>query len=217
MFRAVTRSVLALAALAYVIAAGAADDDYPNRTVKIVVPFAPGGSTDVVARILADKLGAEFKQSFIVDNRAGASGNIGADAVAKSSPDGYTLLMATTGVLAINQHLFKNQAYDPDRDFVPVSYTSLITNILVVNPEVPARSVAELVRLAKAKPGSLTFASSGSGSSMPKPRRWSRSRSSAWPAPTASAGTATCGWVTGCCSACCPPSACSEGSGLPMR
>jgi len=165
MFRAITTSVLALAALGFCATSGAAEDDYPNRTVKIVVPFAPGGSTDVVARILADKLGAEFKQSFIVDNRAGASGNIGADAVAKSPPDGYTLLMATTGVLAINQHLFKNQAYDPDRDFVPVSYTSLITNILVVNPEVPARSVAELVRLAKAKPGSLTFASSGSGSS----------------------------------------------------
>jgi tripartite-type tricarboxylate transporter receptor subunit TctC len=145
--------------------AAAADDDYPTRTVKIVVPFAAGGSTDVVARILADKLGAEFKQPFIVDNRAGASGNIGADAVAKSPPDGYTLLMGTTGVLAINGHLFKNLAFDPDRDFAPVSYTSLITNILVVNPEVPARTVPELVRLAKAKPGALTFASSGSGSS----------------------------------------------------
>ncbi len=147
------------------LGAAAADDDYPTRTVKIVVPFAPGGSTDVVARILADKLGVEFKQSFIVDNRAGASGNIGADLVAKSPPDGYTLLMGTTGVLSINGHLFKSLAFDPERDFAPVSYTSLITNILVVNPGVPARTVPELVRLAKANPGSLTFASSGSGSS----------------------------------------------------
>ncbi len=142
-----------------------AEDEYPARPVKIVVPFAPGGSTDVVARILADKLAAELKQSFIVDNRAGASGNIGADAVAKAPADGYTLLMGTTGVLSINAHLFKNMPFDPAKDFAPVVYTSLITNILVVNPAVPARSVAELIALAKAKPGALTFASSGAGSS----------------------------------------------------
>jgi len=142
-----------------------AQDDYPNRTVRIIVPFAPGGSTDVVARILADKLGTELKQSFVVENRAGAGGNIGADAVAKASPDGYTLLMGTTGVLAINKYLYKEMSFDPERDLVPVSYTSLITNILVVNPQVPARTVSELVALARAKPGSLTFASSGAGSS----------------------------------------------------
>jgi len=166
-----TRRVFARFTLALCVAAGwagaavAADDDYPNRPVKIIVPFAPGGSTDVVARILADKLGTEFKQSFVVDNRAGAGGNIGADAVAKSAPDGYTLLMGTTGVLSINAHLYKNLGFDAEKDFTPVSYTSLITNILVVNPEVPARSVAELVRLAKSNPGRLTFASSGAGSS----------------------------------------------------
>ena len=165
MQRSLIKVALALAALGFAARAVAADEDYPSKTVKIIVPFAPGGSTDVVARILADKLGGEFKQTFIVDNRAGASGNIGADAVAKSAPDGYTLLMGTTGVLAINGHLFRNLAFDPERDFAPVSYTSLITNILVVNPEVPARTVAELVRLARAKPGALTFASSGSGSS----------------------------------------------------
>jgi tripartite-type tricarboxylate transporter receptor subunit TctC len=130
-----------------------------------VVPFAPGGSTDVVARILADRLAVELKQSFVVDNRAGAGGNIGADVVAKSAPDGYTLLMGTTGVLAINKHIYRNMGFDPEKDFAPVSYTSLITNILVVNPAVPASTVAELVRLAQAKPGSLTFASSGAGSS----------------------------------------------------
>jgi len=142
-----------------------AQDDYPNRTVRIIVPFAPGGSTDVVARILADKLGTELKQSFVVENRSGAGGNIGADAVAKASPDGYTLLMGTTGVLAINKYLYKEMSFDPERDLVPVSYTSLITNILVVNPQVPAKTVSELVALARAKPGSLTFASSGAGSS----------------------------------------------------
>jgi len=159
------RTILAALLASLLAVAHAADDEYPNRPVKIVVPFAPGGSTDVVARILADKLGAEFKQSFIVDNRAGAGGNIGADAVAKSQPDGYTLLMGTTGVLAINKYLYKNMGFDPDRDLAPVSYTSLITNILVVNPQVPARTVSELIRLAKEKPGALTFASSGAGSS----------------------------------------------------
>jgi tripartite-type tricarboxylate transporter receptor subunit TctC len=142
-----------------------AQDDYPNRTVRIIVPFAPGGSTDVVARILADKLGTEMRQSFIVENKPGAGGNIGADAVAKATPDGYTLLMGTTGVLAINKYLYKNMGFDPDRDLAPVSYTSLITNILVVNPQVPARTVPDLIRLAKEKPGALTFASSGAGSS----------------------------------------------------
>src|SRR5207253_28963 len=127
-------AVAVLAALCWAIPAQAAADDYPNRPVKIIVPFAPGGSTDVVARILADKLSGELKQSFIVDNRAGAGGNIGADAVAKSAPDGYTLLMGTTGVLSINGQLYKNLSFDPEKDFAPVSYTSLITNILVVNP-----------------------------------------------------------------------------------
>jgi tripartite-type tricarboxylate transporter receptor subunit TctC len=142
-----------------------AQDDYPNRPVRIVVPFAAGGSTDVVARILADKLALEFKQPFVVENRAGAGGNIGADAVAKAPGDGYTLLMGTTGVLSINTYLYKNMSYDAAKDLVPVSYTSLITNILVVPTDVPAKSVAELVALAKAKPGTLSFASSGAGSS----------------------------------------------------
>jgi tripartite-type tricarboxylate transporter receptor subunit TctC len=142
-----------------------AQDDFPNRPVRIIVPFAPGGSTDVVARILADKLGTEFKRGFVVENKPGAGGNIGADAVAKASPDGYTLLMGTTGVLAINKYLYKEMPFDPERDLAPVSYTSLITNILVVNPQVPVKTVGELVALAKSKPGALTFASSGAGSS----------------------------------------------------
>ena len=157
--------LLACLAIASSTAGHAQDDGYPNKPVRIVVPFAAGGSTDVVARILGDKLQAEFKQPFLIDNRAGASGNIGADAVAKAAPDGYTLLMGTTGVLSINGYLFKNMSYDAARDFTPVSYTSLITNILVVQQDVPARTVADLIALAKRQPGKLSFASSGAGSS----------------------------------------------------
>jgi tripartite-type tricarboxylate transporter receptor subunit TctC len=164
-FRTRAASVLVACISLFSIVPAHAQDEYPNRPVRIVVPFAAGGSTDVVARILADKLALEFKQPFLVENRAGASGNIGADAVAKSTPDGYTLLMGTTGVLAINGYLYKNMSYDAARDFVPVSYTSLITNILVVPQALPARSVSELVALAKSQPGKLSFASSGPGSS----------------------------------------------------
>ena len=163
--RASAALFVCLALLAAALPARAQDDGYPNKPVRIVVPFAAGGSTDVVARLLAERLQAEFKQPFLVDNRAGAGGNIGADAVAKAPADGYTLLMGTTGVLSINSHLYKNMSYDPHKDFTPVSYTSLITNILVVPAELPVRSVAELVALAKSKPGALSFASSGAGSS----------------------------------------------------
>lgn len=165
-----TRSSAAIFACATLLFAAtttsyAQDDGYPKRAVKIIVPFAAGGSTDVVARILADKLSVELQQPFVVDNRAGAGGNIGADMVAKSAPDGYTLLMGTTGVLSINGYLYKSMSYNADRDLTPVSYTSLIANILVVAPTVPAKSVSELVALAKKKPSELSFASSGSGSS----------------------------------------------------
>jgi len=159
-----TLAFTACAAGLFCLSAAAQNTDYPQRAVRIVVPFAAGGSTDVVARVLADKLAAEMKQPFVVDNRAGASGNIGADIVAKAPADGYTLLMATTGILAINEYLYKNMTYKA-RDFAPVSYTSLISNILVVGPSVPATNVAELVALAKSKPGTLSFASSGAGSS----------------------------------------------------
>jgi len=143
----------------------APEDTYPDKAVRIVVPFAPGGSTDVVARILAEKLQEKFKQPFLVDNRAGASGNIGAELVAKSPADGYTLLMGTTGVLSINDHLYPKLAYNAAKDFVPVSYTTENANILVVSPSLPATDVSALIQMAKGKPGSLSFASSGPGSS----------------------------------------------------
>jgi tripartite-type tricarboxylate transporter receptor subunit TctC len=138
---------------------------YPNKPLRVIVPFAPGGSTDIFARLVAERLSASFSQPVVVENRAGASGNIGADAVAKSPPDGYTLLMATTGVMAINNALFKSMAYDAAKDFEPVIFIASITNVLAVPADLPAKNVAELVALAKKEPGKLTFASSGAGSS----------------------------------------------------
>jgi tripartite-type tricarboxylate transporter receptor subunit TctC len=142
-----------------------AQEKYPSKALRIIVPFAPGGSTDIFARLVAERLSAAFAQPVVVENRAGASGNIGAEAVAKSPPDGYTLLMATTGVMAINNALFRNIGYDAARDFEPVIFIASITNVLAVPVDLPAKNVAELVALAKKDPGKLTFASSGAGSS----------------------------------------------------
>jgi len=138
---------------------------FPNKPLRIIVPFAPGGSTDIFARLVAERLAVSLAQPVTVENRAGASGNIGADAVAKSAPDGYTLLMATTGVMAINNALFASMPYDAAKDFEPVIFIASITNVLAVANDLPAKSVTELVALAKKEPGKLTFASSGAGSS----------------------------------------------------
>ena len=138
---------------------------YPSKPLRIIVPFAPGGSTDIFARLVGERLSVALAQPVVIENRAGASGNIGADAAAKSAPDGYTILMATTGVMAINNALFKSMPYDAAKDFEPVIFIASITNVLAVPNELPARNVAELVALAKKDPGKLTFASSGAGSS----------------------------------------------------
>src|SRR5258706_3605774 len=151
--------------LVFVFSCASAQERYPSKGLKIIVPFAPGGSTDIFARLVAERLAAAFSEPVVVENRAGASGNIGADAVAKSPPDGYTLLMATTGVMAINNALFKGMAYDAAKDFESVIFIASITNVLAVPNELPAKNVAELVALAKREPGKLTFASSGAGSS----------------------------------------------------
>jgi len=148
-----------------VVLAAVAQESYPAKPLRIVVPFAPGGSTDIVARLIADRLAAAVGQPVVVENRAGAAGNIGAEAVAKSAPDGHTLLMATTGVMAINNALYAGIGYDAARDLEPVIFVASITNVLAVPPELPAASVAELIALAKRQPGKLTFASSGAGSS----------------------------------------------------
>jgi tripartite-type tricarboxylate transporter receptor subunit TctC len=137
---------------------------YPAKSVRMVAPFAPGGPVDLTARILGQKLGETFGQQFLVDNRTGASGMIGAEQVAKSAPDGYTMLV-NSSIHVIVPSLFSKMTYDPIRDFTPVSVVSTSPLVLVVTPSLPVKNVKEFVALAKARPGELSFGSSGSGSS----------------------------------------------------
>ena len=150
--------------LAVALAAPALAQQYPSKPVRIIVGFAPGGGTDVVARVIGQKVSEYWGQGVVVENRAGATGTIGADVVAKSPPDGYTLLMGHVNSHAIAPNLFKKLPYDALRDFAAVSYVGYVPNVLVVHPSVPARSMKELIALAKAKPGGLNYASSGTGS-----------------------------------------------------
>src|SRR4051812_26856625 len=136
---------------------------YPSRPVRLVVPFAPGGSADLVARLIGQKLGDTWGQQVIVENKGGGSGMIGNDFVAKSAPDGYTLTVGTMGPFSENPAIFDKMPYDPVRDFAPITLTGIASHVLVANPQVPVRTVGELIALAKAKPGELTFASSGTG------------------------------------------------------
>ena len=139
---------------------------WPARPVRVVVPFAPAGATDILGRLTATELGNALGQSFVVENRAGAGGNLGSDLVAKSPPDGYTLLFGAAGNIGINPSLFANMPYDPARDLAPVSLIAEVTNILVVHPSVNARSVQELIALGRTTPGGLVYASSGNGSTI---------------------------------------------------
>ncbi|TSD86371.1 tripartite tricarboxylate transporter substrate binding protein [Mycobacterium sp. KBS0706] len=140
-----------------------AADAFPSRTVTLVVPFAAGGSTDLIARIIAEKMTEDLGQTVIVENKAGAGGNIGADAVAKADPDGYTILMGTIATHALNPAVMKQMPYDPVKDFAPISLLVLVPNVLEVNPELPVKSVQELIALLKSKPGEYSYASSGIG------------------------------------------------------
>ncbi|HEY0223590.1 MAG TPA: tripartite tricarboxylate transporter substrate binding protein, partial [Pseudolabrys sp.] len=149
-------ALLALAAPA--VAAG-----YPNRPVSVVVAFTPGGPSDVLARIVGKQMELLLGQPFIIENRPGAGGNIAADSVAHAAPDGYTLLMGNNSILATNEALYKKITYSPQQDFAPITLIGTQANILVVNPDVPAHSLMELIALAKAQPGKLNFASSGYG------------------------------------------------------
>lgn len=161
------RAFLALlaAAAALSCALPARAGDYPDRVVKFVVPFPPGGPTDALARHLAEGLQPRFPAGVIVDNRAGAGGNLGAEAVAKAEPDGYTILFGTSGPLAINKSLYSKLPYDPLTSFAPVIYIGSLPNVLVVNPNLPVNTVSELVAYAKKRPGKLSYASSGNGAS----------------------------------------------------
>lgn len=162
--RAIAACRTALAALSLVAAAASAAQDWPTKPITLVVPYPPGGPTDIVARVVAQGLGDELKQTIIVDNRSGAGGNIGADMVAKAAPDGYMLLLATTAH-AINMSLFKNLNYDTRKSFAPVTLLTSGPLVIVTRPDLPANNVRELIALAKSTPGKLTFASSGNGQS----------------------------------------------------
>jgi tripartite-type tricarboxylate transporter receptor subunit TctC len=156
----------ALGMLLALTAALASAQSYPTKPIRIVVPFPPGGATDILARDVAQKLTEAWGQQVIVDNRPGAGGNIGSELVARSAPDGYTLEMGTVGTHAINASLYAKMPYDHLKDFVPVILVAGVPNVLVVNPALPVNSVAELIAYAKANPGKLNFASSGSGTSI---------------------------------------------------
>ncbi len=136
---------------------------YPERPIRLLVGFAPGGGTDTTARVIAQRLASAFGQPVVIDNRPGAAGNVATAIVAKSAADGYTLLMGTIAALAINPTLYGNLPFDPVRDFAPITQTVNSTNVLVVHPGVPANSVQELLALAKASPGKFTYGSSGIG------------------------------------------------------
>ena len=160
------RSLLAaaIAAAALALPAAASAQAWPNKPIRLLVGFAPGGGTDIVARALAPKLSEILGAQVVVENRAGAAGTIAADAVAKAAPDGYTLLAGHANSNAIAPHVLQKIPFDPIADFTPITYIGYVPNVLVVHPSVPAKSVEELVALAKAKPGSMTYASSGVGS-----------------------------------------------------
>jgi tripartite-type tricarboxylate transporter receptor subunit TctC len=157
---------LALAAAAAALPLAATAQAYPSKPVTIVVPFAAGGTTDILARVIGQALTKELGQSAIVDNRAGAGGNIGAALAAKAAPDGYTLFMGTVGTHAINQSLYKKLPFDPVKDFAPLTRVAMVPNLLVANPGKPYKNVKELIAYAQAHPGKVNFGSSGSGSSI---------------------------------------------------
>ena len=150
-------SITTVSSIAY------AQSTYPNRPIKFIAPFPPGGTSDVLGRIMAQKLSDALGQSVIVENRPGASGNIGHDIAAKAAPDGYTLLLSNSSTVVNNPHLFKQMSFDWYKDFSPISLVAIAGLVLVVHPSVPVKSVSELTALAKSKPGQLNFGSGGKG------------------------------------------------------
>ena len=155
---------LAFSVLGMVIAAASGAQNYPVKPIRLVSPYPPGGANDILARIIGQKLGENLGQQIVIENRGGATGNIGAEYVAKAAPDGYTILMGQASNLTINVSLMSKMPYDPVRDLAPVTLVATTPNLLVVHPSLPVRTVKDLVALAKAKPGSVNYASSGSGS-----------------------------------------------------
>jgi tripartite-type tricarboxylate transporter receptor subunit TctC len=138
-------------------------ENFPTHAMRIVVPFAAGGAVDVLARISGQKLGEALGQPVVVENRTGAGGNVGGDVVAKAAPDGYTMLLATTGLLTVNPTIYHTMPFSPSRDLAPVARLATVPNLMVINPDLPVHNVAEFIAYAKARPGKLFFGSPGSG------------------------------------------------------
>lgn len=143
------------------VTAAASAQSYPNRPVRVVVPFAPGGATDIVTRVVGQKLSESWGQTVVVDNRGGAGGNIGADIVAKASPDGYTLLMTSGSIVTANPHIFKKLPYSPDKDLVAITNVASGPQIIVVHPGMAAKTLKDFIALAKARPRTMTYGSAG--------------------------------------------------------
>ena len=159
-----TLTAAALLAASALLTAAHAQQDYPNRPITLVVPYAAGGGNDVMARTVAEKMSKTLGQNIVVENRAGAGGSIATRQVARATPDGYTLVLGGTGTLAVNPTLYDNVGYDPRKDFAPVGLIGTGQLIVVINPNVPAKTIPELIALAKKEPGKLSYASAGVGS-----------------------------------------------------
>jgi tripartite-type tricarboxylate transporter receptor subunit TctC len=161
--RAVARTLGVFLMAAGMTLAAAAQGSYPDKPVRLIVPFPPGGGADNLARLIMPKVAQALGQPIVIENRAGAGGNVGAEAAARAAPDGYTLLYGTNGTHAINASLYRHLGFDPVKDFIPVSRMTEIAAMLIVNPQLPVASTAELITYAKARPGKLNFASAGNG------------------------------------------------------
>jgi tripartite-type tricarboxylate transporter receptor subunit TctC len=156
------RAIFALAAV-LALGSAAAAQTYPTKAIKLIVPFAPGGPADVIGRIIGQQAGVILGQSFVVENRGGAGGTIGARLAAQAEPDGYTLMFANTSTLSINPAVYRNLDFDPARAFIPVALVGTTSNLVVVNPALPAKSIAQLIAYGKANPGKLAYSSPGVG------------------------------------------------------
>lgn len=161
-----TRRTLGVALLALAAAAPAWAQDYPTQPIRLIVSFPPGGAADVIGRTIATGLSEAFKHNVIVENRPGANGNIGADAVAKAAPDGYTLLMSSGGTITANPFLFSKMSFDPEKDLTPVASAAVVRPYLMVHPSLPVNTVQEFIAYARANPGKLSYGSAGNGSSL---------------------------------------------------
>src|SRR4051812_29660018 len=167
MFNARSKAILFFALAAALVATNVRAAEYPVRPIKLVVPYAAGGPTDVLGRLVADYLGRDLKQATIVENKAGAQGAIGAEAVARSEPDGYTLFVSAASIIVLNPMLYKKLPYDPVKDFRMLALITDLPVVMEVHPSVPAKTVAEFVAYAKQNPGKLNFGSAGTGGPRP--------------------------------------------------